>query len=802
MSDAIRAYLDHRELGRIERRVGLNGRVPLDGAGNGAPELCMTPDELWLVAARDQRRGTAIALLDRAPRYEPGRLRDRLRVGELELVVPAGKSGAVLELIGIARLRRSGARRELTRPPARHVQPLDSVTALWLARELEPGETLLVWLRGKETAPVSSDVLLDAQGSVFLMVTDRRAALVILSAAGDERIEAIDAGVEIAAQVPALRTRLREWQPARSGAELGREALAALRLPSAEHALELLRSNFVTRREEPERAHLVTKLLGRGAELGGATERITAWLADAELLPERRRGGPIAAIDELASEQAPTDLLGQIWRRWELTREAGLDRVEALRSHAERAEPWALELHQVVHENTPSPNSQADIALAEHQIAAHRPEAAAALLTARLRRLPSEALEDLLPPSDADLTRGDAGQALRIRVHELLAQIHEHTPTDSGRAISLRSTVELARLQPLVTQRIAKLCELAEDELAERAASIFHVMEPGGLTPRDTATPAFGRPLSRESIEHRLRHPAARAGDPLLGRLQTLIAAVPSPDHGLLRDYCERLSSEKHGGATRALRRAATVLGIETEAYISRGSKSVGIRAYDGKKSFVLIGGQHLEPDGPRALSESEFAFVLGTELAHLKLGHTPVTSSEVWSGAFTKTRDGLDLVFGLLPLLKGLRFADKASQMLSSVPAEKLRRIVMSADRLGLLPRLDLHVETTPSDDDVLSRVHEELVAAHRVMQLTADRAGLLVAGNVAAALRAVLLARPDYAELAEAVENDGLGSVLARRNDAGQISYQELAIRVAALLSFFLSDDYERLRQEAGLG
>jgi hypothetical protein len=296
-----------------------------------------------------------------------------------------------------------------------------------------------------------------------------------------------------------------------------------------------------------------------------------------------------------------------------------------------------------------------------------------------------------------------------------------------------------------------------------------------------------------------LRHPAARAGDPLLGRLQALVAAAPSPDRSLLRDYCERLSAHKHAKATRALGRAASLLGIDVEAYVSRGNKSVGVRAYEGKPSFVLIGGQHVEPGNARELGERELAFALGTELCHLKLGHTPVTSSEVWSGALTKTRDGLDLVFGLLPLLRGFRFADKATQVLSSVPAEKLRRVVKSADRLGLLPRLELHAEAGP-DDDVLSRVHEELVAAHRVMQLTADRAGLLVADDTAAALRALLLVRPDHAEVLEAARSEGLGAVLARRNESGQIVHQELAIRVAALLSFYLSRDYAELREEAG--
>jgi hypothetical protein len=44
---------------------------------------------------------------------------------------------------------------------------------------------------------------------------------------------------------------------------------------------------------------------------------------------------------------------------------------------------------------------------------------------------------------------------------------------------------------------------------------------------------------------------------------------------------------------------------------------------------------------------------------------------------------------------------------------------------------------------------------------------------------------------------DREGLGAVIGRR-DAGRLVHQGLALRIAALIAFFISDDYARLRDE----
>lgn len=96
---------------------------------------------------------------------------------------------------------------------------------------------------------------------------------------------------------------------------------------------------------------------------------------------------------------------------------------------------------------------------------------------------------------------------------------------------------------------------------------------------------------------------------------------------------------------------------------------------------------------------------------------------------------------------------------------------------------------------DAALSRINEELITAHRVMQLTADRAGLLVSADLQASIRAMLLLRSDHRVLLDRSLREGLISVLSERNSNGEMAHQALAVRIAALFSFYLSSEYARL-------
>jgi hypothetical protein len=96
------------------------------------------------------------------------------------------------------------------------------------------------------------------------------------------------------------------------------------------------------------------------------------------------------------------------------------------------------------------------------------------------------------------------------------------------------------------------------------------------------------------------------------------------------------------------------------------------------------------------------------------------------------------------------------------------------------------------------ISPSNDKLVVAHRVMQLTADRAGIVFCGDLIAAVRSMFLTSRAYQpELYLAQKND-LITCLKRCDEKGNYILQDLAIRIGSLISFFLSNDYQILRQK----
>ncbi len=793
------------DLGPLAQRILLKSEFRYEGRTYRSAELCRAERGLWLLAASDAAP-LALSVLDAANlRYDLGRLSDQLSFAGATLTIPFNQRALARTALGLARLQRrwSLTTGERSLPRGRHLEPESELERALLGGLLASDEIVLAFLRAKTKLPIFSGLMGSAEGTIRLVISDRRSMLLALSELGDVREMACDEPLRVDRRFSQTRVQVADLNVASRGqnARLFAEAAALSALSGPERLLECARLNFTTRsaQEVTFARRLLDECERRGHGLA-AVLRLCVRMELGEALPaadEMR-----AAVVPLAETKVAPAALAELFEAWRFSRQTGARLVESLRQLAADAEPWALELHTRVHahaersDQTRAERARADIAFAEHLLACGARQRARELLVRRLAEMPSEALEDLLPPNDADLTRGAGGQHLRIRVHELLAEAQGgETGPDVG------VLAELARLQPLVHARIETLAQRAGQDLAERAERVVRLFSPA-TAERAFAPPPACRALSRSSVEEVLQHPLARQGGALLGRLQALLASVPSPDHGVLRDYCERLSSSRHGAAARALADAALALGVEhVEAYISRGAKGLGLRAYEGSRPFVLIGGKHLDGEDGYLMTEAELRFAVAAEVAHVRYGHTRVTSSEVWAGALSKSWQSLDFALGVLPALHGLKFVDRVEKLTSKLPTDTVRRVLESLASVAEQPSA-LDPALAAANESVLSRLNEELVAAHRVMQLTADRAGLLLAGDISAAVRAMLLVRGDYRELVAPIERAGLDALLSMRSADGKIAHQDLAVRIAALAGFYLSDDYVRLSRELGAG
>jgi hypothetical protein len=343
------------------------------------------------------------------------------------------------------------------------------------------------------------------------------------------------------------------------------------------------------------------------------------------------------------------------------------------------------------------------------------------------------------------------------------------------------------RIDQLITRlRARDDVEPGADSLLARAEQVRDLLDDAGFAIAEQVTDELSaarrvRALDEQQIEL-LRHPAARV-DGVLGRLQGALAKVVVPDCSVLKSYCERANLARNPALARALTDATVILGLGgVEVFVSRGDKAVGLRAYEGDTSFLLIGGDHVNAGSDAFLDEGPLRFAVAAELAHLRYAHSRVTSNEVWTGTVDLGLTGLGMLIAAAPMLKGLK-----------APAKHL------LDKVGA-PAINRWRKKLEGRDPLsLANDNSQVIAAQRVMQLTADRAGLLVCGDPRAAIRAMFAVHPGYSSSWPLVGSHGLRTALTRElRDADEHDrLEDLAVRVAALLSFYLSDEYALLRR-----
>ncbi|MFO7177689.1 MAG: hypothetical protein DIU78_003215 [Pseudomonadota bacterium] len=786
-------YLAERGIGPVERRIRLGGKLTAPGMRPASVELCLVPDGVWLVAAEGRFLGKHYDVCAGEVRYETGRLRDRLIVADTVLTVPPARAGAVRTCIALGRVRhwaRAPSLPDTALAPDRYVAALSEPAQALVLSLAARGGPLIGAVRIGASREIESRLGPRTREHTYFVLTAEQAHVARLSELGDLSVEALDPAllrVDVSASGAALRHGETEYPIAPRQAAIVSELVELSIMTRAERLFETARR---LRLLSPTR-HRVGALVDHAIRSGHPLAALAALVIDLETNPSNTaRAESVRAAFEHAPVDAAT--VDELFRRWSFAADAGRRAARELRALG--AGPPSLWVHRAARARAAGLDDPVfDAELAEHELESGDPEAARRLFTASLGRLPPD--EDAVLAPD----RKSGTHLLRVRLQDLAVRVAERTGTSPVPALAA-----LARLEPLVSARLQALGRTESDEplekrLGERAREILACFEPKGLLgaapegPRD-----MPQPLDRALLTERLSHPLARGSGRLATRLSELVAAVPSPDLGFLRDFCEELGDERHPDASRALQRATRFFGLPpVRAYVSHGARSLGLRAFGTDAPFVLVGESHLVKDGPHTLCGPELDFAFGAELAHLAFGHQRVTASEVWTGAAGKTREALVALGIVLPVIAEVG-GGRAARLIGKLGPGTIARSAEAAERLERF-----FGNRGSSLGRALGQRNEELIAAHRLVQLSADRAGLVLAGHFASALRAILLTRADYRQVLLATTDAGLDTVLLRQ-PAGDPATADLLVRVRALIGFYLSPDFDvllaRARPELG--
>jgi hypothetical protein len=816
--NAIELALTNAGRGPVLEQLGLNGEIAIAGR-RCSTTLARTSTGLWLVGLPSGAEPVILDLLgpERRVRYHASLLGDRLDVDEWRLGIPRGQAERAQDLIAFARITRhfgtGAAVVAEPRPDSPHawngplIESLDARERHWLRHWLEADEKLLAWLESDDAHRFVSRVGGEVHGPITLVVSDRRQALVAISTLGDVWIRELGAGrLLITPMIGRDLVRIGEHE---LHTTLTNETafVAITELPALTgverlrgHALALwrwARRSFVgTVRDTQIEARVAAALEQLGDDPLSVLSRALVVQPD----PNEPLGEAVFAALRRLSEHPDPESCGRAlldwWQAWQVGSELGELVVEHLCELGDAGHRLALPLHEHVR---PALQAQLgddreaaallDFVLVEHLLALgseRTTERARMLLETRRAMLPSEELQDLLPAS-AEW----GGQRIRIELCELLVEAHRQAGREAD---ELSALAELARLQPLVQERLAALVERLPDDddplsLSTRARRVLALLDEHAFANTGETEPSEpGRIAALGERERELlRHPAARV-DGVLGRLQGALAKAAVPDCSVLKSYCARANLARERALAAAVADATMMLGIGSiEVFVSRGDKSVGMRAYEGSTPFMLIGGDHLDPESDAFLAPDVLRHAIAAELAHLRFAHCRVTGDEVWAGTLDLGLTGLGVLIAAAPLLK--HFQAPAKHLLDKLGAPALARWRKKlSDEQG---------------SRALGSENSELIAAHRVMQLTADRAGLIACGDPRAAIAAMFHVHPSHLGQWPLVMRRGLRDSLIREtrseDERDRIRLEDLAVRVAALLSFYLSDDYPKLHAAA---
>lgn len=765
----VQGRADAHDLGAVERSVPLGEEVVLVQTDRG----------LWLL---DGDAAPVDLSADGRLTVDSRLGRDRVHLGGRSFSAPVAGSGRARAAIGLGRLARRGPRGSAL-PEDPFVQPGFAVEDDWLRRSLDDGEEVLAWLETAATWTFTGPVLASVQAPRRYLLTDRRAQLVAVSEVGD--VHAVDLPVHALAVTELVGRDTvisgdERWRSTLSNGSLFRTIASAQAKVGASRlaAVAAIRtSEGRVRAKGVLRArHLLERAIASGDD--GLAPLGRSWL-DA-----RGRGEPVltlledpAAIGATArvlAEPRGGERLAAWARAWRLAPSAQLALVAGLRTRL-GGQSELLPLHRQAWGAAREGAEGVDLAslhrdLAEHLLAAGEASAALERAEAALVELSPVSLDDLVVPSDGEDGGLHAAHGVRVELIEIAGEAR------GGEAPDAESIEELARLQPLEPSRIAALATVATGDLAERARQVAELLEDIG------AAPAFEsrrlRPLKPNLMEHTLPHPAGRGGRGVDPIQRWLAREAEAPDYSAIREFAERIDEGAHPEVVAALQDASLLLGQETvvEAYVSRGARTSGVRACEGPPPFLLIGVDHLH-EGPLWLGPGELRFAVGAEVAHLRLGHARLTAQSLWDKVFEEGPTFLATLADFAPFIpvRGAALA-KGLQLARLIPVGKLRAKARPGGGLAV--------------------AWGDLLVACRAMQLTADRAGLLLCGDLRSAVRGLLLTSPAGREALGRADRHGLRWALHRQDDEGEPVPTQLALRVAALLAFWLSEEYPQLR------
>ncbi|MBW1297853.1 hypothetical protein [Aquimarina litoralis] len=399
-----------------------------------------------------------------------------------------------------------------------------------------------------------------------------------------------------------------------------------------------------------------------------------------------------------------------------------------------------------------------------------------------LEHLPDDSILELISDTNTNILDGEDCNPLRIQLLDDLSFIKTRENVSNAKEL-----LALAQLQPLVLDRLTQL--VAAGICTEKANTILSLfIEEGCMTAENSVEQnAPSTIYDKETLFKKVVPDCFKNAQSFMDSFNNLIAQVNPPDYGQVIQFSEKLDANNFPVAHTILKDLMKQLQIPSlECYIGNGDYAKGIIGVEGTPSFIILGKDHLQANTAHYFTPQELKFNLALELTHILFEHTRITSKDVWRGAKSKSMDLAGVLLVALPILSSVgniagKFINisKYTNLLTGV--DKITNVVEKGQTA-------VSYGEKITDKFTSSSKESELLATSRIMEISADRVGLLVTNDLHSCIRVLLKNSDDFIDANEQIQKEGFRNYLQQQNKKGEFIHQELILRLKTLCSFYL--------------
>lgn len=397
-----------------------------------------------------------------------------------------------------------------------------------------------------------------------------------------------------------------------------------------------------------------------------------------------------------------------------------------------------------------------------------------------IENLKDDSILELISDTKTNVLNGEDCNPLRIQLLEQLLEIKTILNKNTDAEL-----IELAILQPLAPERLTAL--IGANLLSEKTNTILSLFLQAPFT-SDEIISSAKKEYQKEELYDLVVPNCFKKATGFMDSFNSILAQVNPPDYKQVTKFSEKLSSQNYPQAYNSLQQITEQLQMkEIESYIGTGTFEKGIIGVEGSPSFVIIGKNHLEVSHPDYLNITELTFGITQELTHILFQHTRITSKDVWRGAKNKGMDIAGTLLTALPIVS--QVGGIAGKF---VNVSSLSNLLSGVDKIGnVIEKGQTAIEYGSKITDRFQKNSNEqsnLLATSRLMEISADRVGLLLTKDLKSAVSVLVKSMDDFELVKEKIIKQGLTDYLSQQNKDGDFVHQELIVRIKTLCSFYL--------------